>query len=160
MKIKTLQKNKNGFTLIELLCVLVVIAIVSTIAVLAMGNGWRNFKIRALSSELHQTIQLYQEQAILNSSVYSLKFTNTGYTVLQYSPDQKKNWQVIKKKPISNKNIQFTVKSSTTPAIIISNNGNINPFKIYIGKPEQKPEYAILGAKDAKVSIEELSKDS
>lgn len=143
----------QGYTLIEVLVVLFIISIVTTVALLSISHN-DNKQIEAFAKDLTQMMSLAEEQAMLNPDVLGLSFKDHALSFLKQSKD---GWSSLDD-PIFEKytipsNIEVTVAQTTSnPQIVISTNGNVTPFTIYIGKKGQKPRYVIRGDADGSVT--------
>lgn len=164
----------TGFTLIEILVVLFIISIVTTAALLSFRYN-ENKQLESFANELVQMLSLAEEQAILQPKVLGLRFRNQSFQFQSYENDaqgKQKVWvpfedAILGTRTIPN-TIQVEVKMKNrlvekkeeevnSPQIIISNNGDLSPFIIYIGKRGQKPSYAIVGESDGNISSQVLS---
>lgn len=167
-----LGRNVKGFTLIEILVVLFIISIVSSAALLSIGRN-ENRHIETFANELAQAMTLAEEQAMLQPTVLglSLKEHSFQFSSFQLTAEAKKNvWTPLQDALLGQhtipNDIQVDVEVSgnraaaedkTTPQIIISTNGDLTPFTIYIGKKGEKPRYAIRGDADGNVTNKLLS---
>jgi general secretion pathway protein H len=179
MKTLSSQSRFSGFTLIEILVVILIISIVTSVALLSISQN-ENRKLQALSNEILQTLTLAQEQAMLQPSVLGLSIKPDSYEFAAYhrSEDVKKNaWVPLQDKLLASHVIPEGIELSMqlanqehanqghaseqqlneqqpkhSPQIIISTNGDITPFAIYIGKKGQSPRYVIKGDADGNVT--------
>ena len=166
------QSNRlsNGYTLIEILIVLFILSIVTSVALLSIGRN-DNKRFATFADELTETISLAKEQALLQSSVLGLTIEDHALHFGALSTEGGKNqWlplqdNVLQKYRIPS-GIQLTVRTSDStnvtpnhgsPQIIISANGELTPFTIYIGKPNEKPRYVVIGDEDGDVTNKTLS---
>lgn len=164
-KMKQKPSKPHGFTLIEILIVLFIISIVSSVALLSIGRS-NNRQIETFAKQLSQSIVLAEEQALLQPVVLGLSINQKAYRFMMYNPDvdAKNAWQplqdnVLRKQKVSD-NVAVEVKVNSrraSPQIVISTNGDLTPFTIYIGKVGQKPKYMIQGDADGTVTNKLLS---
>ncbi len=168
--IKT-RRSTQGYTLIEILIVLFIISIVTTVGLLSIGNN-DNRQMKSIANELTQILVLAEQQAMLSPKVLGLTVNKHAlqFSSLQSAVNGKKNtWlplqdSVLKSYNVPN-NIQISIKENdhadeeqkSHPQIVISTNGDITPFTIYVGKQGEKPYYAIVGNADGSVTNESLS---
>ena len=163
-----------GFTLIEILIVLFIISIVSSVALLSIGHN-ENKRLASFANELTQTMVLAEEQAMLQPSVLGviLKDNSLQFVTLQSITDKNKSWLPLNDKVLNQHlvpdNIQLEIevggqrvdlsddKAATMPQIIISTNGDVTPFRIYIGKKGERPRYMVVGEADGNVINKSLS---
>lgn len=174
------RDSVKGFTLIEILVVIFIISIVTSVALLTIGRN-ENKKIDAFASELTQLISLAEEQAMLQPQVLGFSIDDQSLQFKSMSQvGDKKNWSVLQDKLLGTREIpegielalrvngekpketgdepsseEDTIKK--IPQIIISTNGDLTPFTLYIGKRGQKPRYLITGDADGHLTRQSLS---
>jgi general secretion pathway protein H len=165
--------KKKGFTLIEVLVVIFIISIVTGVALLSFNRN-ENRQLESFANELAQIMTLAEEQAMLQPAVLGLAFNEHSFhfSVYQESTDgQKQAWTSLPDKWSGNhvipNNIQLRVhvdgktdsseEEISSPQIIISTNGDVTPFTIYVGKKGQEPRYAIRGDADGNITSQSLS---
>lgn len=164
---------QKGYTLVEILIVLFIISIVTSVALLTIGHN-DNKKMEAFANELTQMVTLAEEQAMLQPAVLGVTFNQHSFQFasLQMAADDKKNnWvafqdTVLKQQTIPH-GIQVTIHNgqesssnkseNKNPQIIVSPNGDVTPFTIYIGKVGKKPSYAVVGDANGRVTSQALS---
>jgi len=76
-----MQRNR-GFTLLELLVVLVLLGIITTLAVLAMGSGGLNRKLEQEGHRFVSLVELAGDEAILHGRELGIDFNQTEYRFL------------------------------------------------------------------------------
>lgn len=174
------RKSASGFTLIEILVVIFIISIVTSVALLTIGRN-ENKKIDAFAIELAQLITLAEEQAMLQPQVLGLLIDDqTLQFKSMHQSGDKTNWIVLEDKILGTREVpddialtlhlagekpkeaddektddDETVKQ--IPQIIISTNGDLTPFSLYIGKRGQKPRYLITGDEDGHLTSQSIS---
>lgn len=84
--------EENGFSLIELLIVLVIIGIILSFAILAVGDFGQGRRTQATAESLSQTISLVEQQAILANKTYALQINENGYRFYQWDKDKHNHW--------------------------------------------------------------------
>lgn len=155
--------SSRGFTLIEILVVLFIISIVTSVALLSISHN-ANKKIESFANELTQMITLAEEQAMLQPTVLGLSLNDQSFhfASLESKVGKKNTWvplqDVILKKHIIPKDIQISLNTENNhhPQIIISTNGDVTPFTIYVGKKGEKPSYVIIGTADGNIANKAL----
>lgn len=166
-----------GYTLIEILIVLFIISIVTSVALLSISRS-QNHELATFTTELTQLLSLAEEQAMLQPAVLGLTIKNDALQFSSYRaiPEEKKNvWTPLVNSILTKQHIPDDVeiginvankkntddsddeKKNSNPQIIISTNGDITPFSIYIGRKGEKPRYVIKGDTDGKISSKALS---
>lgn len=166
--------KQAGYTLIEILIVLFIISIVTTVALLSIGYN-ENKQMESFANEVKEILTLAEEQALLTPNVLGLSFDEHVFQFarLSFSNDKKK-WLLLEDSILGKhaipENIQIRIEVGNTflktnhdeegpinPQIVISTNGDITPFTIYVGKKGSKPRYAIIGDADGNVTNKFLS---
>lgn len=169
------RSQAQGFTLIEILVVLFIISIVTTVALLSIGRS-DNKQMESFANELTQSLTLAEEQAMLQPTVLGFTLNQQGFhfaSLKTTGQDKKETWVPLTDSLLGKhavpKNIEVTIKvgsasqaeneeeASARPNVIISTNGDITPFSIYVGKKGQHPRYVIIGDADGNVRSQALS---
>jgi len=160
-----LNPKTCGYTLIEILMVLFIISIVTSVALLSMGQN-KNKEIESFTQEIVQMVRLAEEQALLQPAVVGLAVNGHA---LEFSQFQGKAWLPWQDALFGTyripTGIQVRVKindqaetnEKNVPPIIISTSGDMTPFTIYVGKVGEAPRYAISGEADGKITTTSLS---
>jgi len=81
-------KNSRGFTLLELIVVMVIIAIVSTIATLDFRLYQTKARITAQIREMSDDFNNVRIDAIQKKKAHGINITPTSYTFLRYSSEK------------------------------------------------------------------------
>lgn len=171
-----MKDKQHGYTLIEILIVLFIISIVSSVALLSINRN-ENRQLEAFANELAEMLTLAEEQAMLQPTVLGLIVDDQSLHFATYQAANKlkenNKWIPLQDKILGMQSIPNEVKVSVelqgntteikkaegveTPQIIISTNGDLTPFTIYVGKKGKKPRYVIRGDADGHVSNTLLS---
>lgn len=167
----------RGFTLIELLVVIFIISIVTSVALLSIGRN-ENKKIEAFAKQFTQLLTLAQEKAMLQPVVIGLVLEKHSFHFASFSPaagDKKIHWTSLDDKLLGKTSIPDDIELSLhvssqkqnldaddeeethDPQIIISTNGDLTPFTLYIGMRGQKPRYVLTGDADGRVTQQSIS---
>lgn len=158
----------KGYTLIEILIVMFIISIVATTALLSISYN-KNKTIESFANQLTQILTLAEEQAMLQPVVLGVMVSDASLSfssLKQDSTSKKNQWVPLQDTVLGTHHIphgiQISVKventksaddaEKKTPQIIISSNGEASPFTIYLGKPGEKPLYAIKGEADGSIT--------
>ncbi len=166
----TYTTKMKGFTLIEILVVLFIISIVTAVALLTIGKNEQR-EVKRFAEELTQILTLAEEQAMLQPTVLGLALNQDSFHFASYQleTDKKKNyWKPLQDNLLGKhripSDIEVNIKMgkeskavSHEPQIIISTNGDLTPFTIYVGKQGEKPLYEIKGDADGNVTNTLLS---
>lgn len=144
------MRNPNGFSLIELLVALLIIGIIITITVLSFGDFGKSYDFRFQLERLGDNIELLQEKAILENSLYGIALNSKGYSSYYY--DEKAGFKPLKRiKPIyfeKSLTLKTSLNNNIKPNILLSSTGLITPFKasVYIGSDKQSIAELIVEA--------------
>ncbi|TAK75190.1 MAG: type II secretion system protein GspH [Gammaproteobacteria bacterium] len=137
----------RGYTLIEILIVLFITSIVTSVALLSLHRN-ENKQVESLANELTQMLTLAEEQAMLQPSVLGLTI---GADRFQFTRLQKDRWVPVEEHAIP-EGMQLRLEGE----VIISMNGDITPFTLYVGKKGEKPRYAVRGDVDGTITSKAL----
>lgn len=88
----TLGRFSRGFTLLELMVVLVIIGIIITFAVLSIGDGGRQDRLKQEAQRLQALCSLASEEAVLRSQELGVVVRHQGYDFVAFDGDA---WQRI-----------------------------------------------------------------
>ena len=80
--------RSKGFTLIEILVVLVIMAMVISLAVLSIGTTGRDTQLDEESRRIQGLVDILHERALLEGRDFGLRIEPTGYGFVVYSPDR------------------------------------------------------------------------
>lgn len=157
-----LRVSCRGFTLIEVLIVILIISIVTSVATLSIHFN-RNKQLETLSRQLVNAINLAEEEALLNSTIIGIGFSNQGWQFYRYQ-EQTHSWALLNDKALHSPPVpeysQFSLKIQNKdvpidgkPRLVISSNGDIPAFTIGIGKSDAEPLYQIIGEEGGNVYV-------
>lgn len=171
-----MRKKISGFTLVEILVVIFIISIVTSVALLTIGRN-DNKKIESFTNQLNQIMSLAEERAMLQPAVLGLVIEDNSFhfaSLNSATVNKNNTWKSLDDKQLGAHEIpddielrlQVAGKKTSDqeddevkqgPQIIISTNGDITPFTLYIGKRGQEPRYAIKGDADGRLTRQSLS---
>lgn len=173
-----MKKNNSarGFTLIEILVVIFIMSIVTSVALLTISRN-QNRQLEAYSRELQQTLALLEEEAMLKPSVLGVSIEGNRLQLSSYHPaegEKKSAWKASQETKgvydiprnielsleMSGKNISLAhddEKENHAPHIVISTNGDITPFTIYVARKGKSPRYVIKGDANGNISSQLLT---
>lgn len=175
------RTRQSGFTLVEILVVLFIISIVTSVALLSIRQN-ENKQMETFANELAQTLMLAEEQAMLQPTVLGLSLGEHSFQFSTYTTasttastsEKKSNWLPMEDKVLGMHSIPHNIhvgvevgnrsketsteeKEKNIPQIIISTNGDLTPFVIYVGKKGEKPRYAVRGEADGSITSKALT---
>lgn len=174
-------RNLRGFTLIEILIVLFIMSIVAGAALVSMNQN-NGKQLESFTNEITQLLTLAEEQAILQPNVLGLLVQEDAFQFFSLQPgkDQRQVlWIPLEDTVLSRyaipSNVQVSLQlvgnkqkndakdeeeekdKKVHPQVIISTNGDLTPFVIYVGKKGEKPRYVITGEADGHITNKFLS---
>ncbi len=142
------MQNLKGFTLIELLIVIVLIGIVSSMTMLAIGSGNQRDQQKQEAERLLQLFQLASQEAIIRGMPVALEYYRHGYRFMTMDNGQ---WHTEIKDDLFKPRtlhpqltINLQVEKNTIllrdqasaipdPQIVFTPDGDISLFQIKIG---------------------------
>ncbi len=80
--------RSKGFTLIEILVVLVIMAVVISLAVLSIGTTGRDAQLDEESRRIEGLVDILHERALLEGRDFGLRIAPNAYEFVVYSPDR------------------------------------------------------------------------
>ncbi|GAB3096080.1 type II secretion system minor pseudopilin GspH [Aestuariicella hydrocarbonica] len=86
-------RHSRGFTLLEILLVVIIIGVMASLALLAIGGNDSRL-LQQEASRLQQRLLLAQNEAVFNQCNLGLQFTDSGYTFLHFDETQA-DWQKL-----------------------------------------------------------------
>lgn len=136
--------KQHGFTLIELVVVMVIFAIIVTMATINIGDPQVK-RIKQSSTRVATLIQLAKEQAIFNSQDYALSVWESGYSFYILNETgwvPVTNDRIFRTRELPD-GLQFDLflddikvilaqQDKKKPQVFITSDGEISPFKLNI----------------------------
>jgi general secretion pathway protein H len=147
--------NKSGFTLIEILVVLVIIGITLTFTLLAVGDFGAHRRVIAEAEQFLAQIKLIQQQAMIESTPFSIRITPQNYQVFRFKPPSA--WVPINPQQ-SLYHHSFPTNelvSCTVSSIMIEASGDITPFQLSFGLKSQPNVVSVQGLANGTFSLEQ-----
>ncbi len=80
------RRHSRGFSLIEILVVVVIIAIVSSIAILSLGLLGDDRELETEARRLASLVEVAQDEAMMQGREYGLEFMKGSYRFVEYDP--------------------------------------------------------------------------
>lgn len=159
------QINAKGFTLIEVMIVVLIMAIVTTVAMMSLplSDHSRQTKIDAL--ELLQILKLAEQHALLQTTVLGLRMTGSGFQFYQYvmNDQNQGHWVPLAHDQLSEPhrfNHGITLKAKRLPAngfITFSASGDVSPFSLLISDQSHHHCYEIDGVENGTLSLKSIT---
>ena len=168
------RKSKSAaFTLLEVMIVIVIMAIIVTVAVVTFGGFNQKRKFSTSATDVKALVTTLQNQAILTPAIYGLRFEPHGYRVYRYNINNLKNtgvWQKITKGPLVDtidvpeettlKLAAINGKKATNtktdkPQIIFSPSSEMTAFVLTIYYRGLKGHYALIGLNNGTLTLKD-----
>lgn len=150
---------KQGFTLIELLVVIIIIGIVSSATLYALGDFGASRKATATAEQIKSYLALLQHRAIITSTSLALRIKPHRYETFWLKDN--KDWQAMPKNSFFHpqnlpKPFIMQLKLTTNAAssdIMIFPTGGLTPFILTLGTAAQPKLVEVSGQTNGDVQI-------
>jgi general secretion pathway protein H len=161
--------KRTGFTLIEILVVLFIISIVTAVVLLTIGHN-QSKRIEQAGKQFTDLLAFAKEQALLEPAVIGIVVKHNQYFFVKmdfndqstskwrryddpvlhdYSIPDKVQFKLVQEGALADNNHDNA--DDIKPQIIISMNGTVSPFKLYIGNKEHSPTIVIQNPLDGDI---------
>jgi general secretion pathway protein H len=169
--------HSRGFTLVEILVVVVIMAIVISMAVLSIGVTGHDQQLDQESMRIEGLLSLLHDRALIEGRDFGMKVEPTGYEFVYYDTDrniwrlldQEKEFrhrdlpkglsfqleldsQVVVLKPIDPNLIDNS--APTPPQIAIAASGDASPFRLTLLRDQTDAHAAVTSDAMGKLSLE------
>ncbi|MBA2647988.1 MAG: type II secretion system minor pseudopilin GspH [Legionella sp.] len=143
--------SERGFSLIEIMVVIIIIGVTVGFAMIAFGDFGESRRLLFAAEQLSNTLELAQQQAILETSTLGLKIDDRGYQILKFK--DLKHWTILSNKGVFKMNyfpkntiLKLNIsKSKQLPTILINASGDMTPFVLSLGTPSQPDSVTLIG---------------
>lgn len=161
----------RGFTLLELLVVVVLLAVLSTAAVLSVGNLGEDRELEEESTRLFRLLQLADEEAIMDGRDYGLYFEDSRYRFLRYAPETL-DWlpagdELFRDRQlpeglwlslaVEDREVELAVpnddKEKIEPHVVILSSGELTPFVLTVEREFSERRTIIEGLPDGRLEL-------
>ena len=162
---------RAGFTLIEILVVLVIIAVMTTVAVLSLGVLGVDRGLDTEGERYADVVAAALEQAGLEGRDFGIHFASQSYEVLTYVP-RRQRWEsveddrlyathdlaagVLVHLEIEGKPIVFTEDRpgvARVPQVMLFSSGDVSPYRLVLSREGTEATLTIEGASDGTLKV-------
>lgn len=163
--------RSRGFTLLEILVVVVIIAVLTTVGMLSMGNLGQD---RGLDAELDRygdVLAAAFEQAQLESRDYGVHYGPSSYEILTYAPERQR-WEPVLEDRLFEEHrlpdgVEFRVEiegrmlklgmekptDPVVPQVVLFASGDVTPYRLGLVRQGVDRTITIVGAPDGTMEI-------
>ena len=162
--------RKKGFTLIELLVVLFIIAIIITVAVLALGDLGKSRRTKYFAEQLKSTLMYAQEYAVIQPTTVVFQLTGNQFQFKTLRMIPHKNGSIsyawhLPRTLNGTKNtipsfVSLAFKNKQQTSIQINSNATITAFALYISISGENKYYVLTGNVAGELILSEHSGDT
>ena len=148
------KKGAEGFTLIELLVVLFIIAIITSVAVLALGDMGRSRKAQYFVEQLQSTLAYAQDYAVTQPTTILFQLNNHDYQFNKLHMTAHRDgslsyaWQPLQDSAYHDSipsYLTLSLASATLNTIQINSNGTMTPFTLRVSISGEQTYYVLTG---------------
>jgi general secretion pathway protein H len=166
-----MTRRRAGFTLIEILVVLVIIAIMTSIAVLSVGVLGKDRGLDAEGERYTDVAAAALEQAQLEGRDFGIRFSAARYEVLTYAA-RRQRWESVEddrlyaaydlpagvavRLEIEGKPIQFSADKpglERVPQVLLYSSGDVSPYRLSFSREGNEGAWSVAGEADGTLTV-------
>jgi general secretion pathway protein H len=166
-----MPRRGAGFTLIEILVVLVIIAVLTSIAVLSVGVLGKDRGLDAEGERYTDVAAAALEQAQLEGRDFGIRFSAARYEVLTYVA-RRQRWEslpddrlyapydlpagIALRLEIEGKPIQFSADRAgleRVPQVLLYSSGDVSPYRLGFAREGSDDAWSVAGDADGTLTV-------
>jgi general secretion pathway protein H len=171
MRATALPRGRAGFTLIEILVVLVIMAVLTTVAVLSIGVLGQDRGLDTEGERYTDVAAAAMEQAQLEGRDFGIRFAASRYEVLTYVA-RRQRWESVAddrlyephelapgisaRLEIEGKPIQFQEDkpgAERLPQVLLYSSGDVSPYRLSFGRDGSAASWSVAGEADGTLKV-------
>lgn len=171
MRALALPRRGAGFTLIEILVVVIIIAVVTSIAVLSVGVLGKDRGLETEGDRYADVAAAATEQAQLEGRDFGIFFSASHYEILTYVT-RRQRWEsvpddrlyaihelpagVVTKLEIEGKPIVFAEDKPgqvRLPQVLLYSSGDVSPYRLSFGREGSEDTWSVDGNADGTLKV-------
>ena len=164
-------RRGDGFTLIEILVVLVIIAVLTTVAILSVGVLGQDRGLDAEGERFSDVAAAAMEQAQLEGRDFGIRFAETRYEILTYVT-RRQRWEsviddrlyaihelpagVLVRLELEGKLVQFVEDKPgdvRVPQVILYSSGDVSPYRLSFAREGSELGWSVAGQADGTLTV-------
>ena len=169
--------RSKGFTLVEILVVVVIMAVVISLAILSVGVTGRDSQLDEETRRVEGLVGLLHERALLEGRDFGLRIEPTAYEFVVYDPDRDRWLTLDQEQEFRHRDLpkglsfQLQLDSQTvvlkaidrqlsadavppTPQVAIAASGEGTPFRLTLSRDATRAKASVAGDAMGKISHE------
>lgn len=165
-----MRRRPAGFTLLEMLVVVIIVGIVITFAVLAIGGDRRAEELERESRQFAELLRLGSEQAVLRGEEWAVQLGPEEYRFLVYTDS---GWAVLAdddlfrtrtlaedtrlEVELEGRELALETTEEPRPTLVLYSSGETSPFSAVFAADATEQRYAVRADARGEVEWEGIS---
>lgn len=169
---------ERAFTLIEVLVVVIIVAIMASVAVLSINVLGRDTELTDETRRLEALFKLMHEQAEMQNRDFALRLEETGYQFLRFDV-RRGLWQTVEgddffRRHVFSPGVRARLymearevvlrpppdkKKPWPPQIMVLSSGDLSAFEIRLRREDSDNEAVMLGNADGSIEVKKVGEE-